>query len=75
LTCVLAQELWRFNISINEPIPGLVITEMTQASQYKRVDTVFAIDRKWGKHPADVVLLAPAGEVHEFWVAQRVAAW
>ncbi|MCB0072198.1 MAG: SDR family NAD(P)-dependent oxidoreductase, partial [Caldilineaceae bacterium] len=31
-TRVLAQELWEFNISVNELIPGPVVTELTQGS-------------------------------------------
>jgi 3-oxoacyl-[acyl-carrier protein] reductase len=58
LTRVLAQELWRFNISVNELIPGPVITDRTQELQQERQDTVFAIDSEWIKGPEDVVPLA-----------------
>jgi 3-oxoacyl-[acyl-carrier protein] reductase len=58
LTRVLAQELWPFNISVNELIPGPVITERTQDVQDERQDTVFAIDSECVKTPEDVVPLA-----------------
>jgi 3-oxoacyl-[acyl-carrier protein] reductase len=58
LTRVLAQELWRFNISVNELIPGPVITEPTQDLQQQGQDSVFAIDSEWIKGPEDVVPLA-----------------
>jgi len=58
LTRVLAQELWRFRISVNELIPGPVVTEMNHDIQPGQQDTVFAIDSEWLKTPADVVPLA-----------------
>ncbi len=58
LTRVLAQELWPFKISVNELIPGPVITEMNRDTQQARQDTVFAIDSEWIKAPEDVVPLA-----------------
>ena len=58
LTRVLAQELWQFNISVNELVPGPVITDRTQDMQDARQDTVFAIDSEWIKTPEDVVSLA-----------------
>jgi 3-oxoacyl-[acyl-carrier protein] reductase len=58
LTRVLAQELWPFKISVNELIPGPVITETTRDIQQERQDTVFAIDSEWIKGPEDVVPLA-----------------
>jgi 3-oxoacyl-[acyl-carrier protein] reductase len=58
LTRVLAQELWPFKISVNELIPGPVITETSRDGQQARQDTVFAIDSEWIKGPEDVVPLA-----------------
>ena len=58
LTRVLAQELWPFKISVNELIPGPVITEATRDSQQERQGTVFAIDSEWIKGPEDVTPLA-----------------
>jgi 3-oxoacyl-[acyl-carrier protein] reductase len=58
LTRVLAQELWPFKISVNELIPGPVVTEMNQGIQQERQGTVFAIDSEWVKSPEDVVPLA-----------------
>jgi 3-oxoacyl-[acyl-carrier protein] reductase len=58
LTRVLAQELWRFHISVNELIPGPVVTQMTGDIQQERQDSVFAIDSEWVKGPEDVVPLA-----------------
>lgn len=58
LTRVLAQELWPFNISVNELIPGPVLTERTEETQEERQDTVFAIDSEWIKTPEEVAPLA-----------------
>ena len=57
LTRVLAQELGPYNISVNELIPGPVVTRMAgeQASQRQGV---FAIEGEWAKTPDDVVPLA-----------------
>jgi 3-oxoacyl-[acyl-carrier protein] reductase len=57
LTRVLAQELWPYNISVNELIPGPVLTSMagTQAAQRQGV---FAIEGEWAKTPEEVVPLA-----------------
>jgi 3-oxoacyl-[acyl-carrier protein] reductase len=57
LTRVLAQELWPYNISVNELIPGPVLTSMagTQAAQRQGV---FAIEGEWAKSPEEVVPLA-----------------
>jgi 3-oxoacyl-[acyl-carrier protein] reductase len=56
-TRVLAQELAPYRISVNELIPGPVITPMTgdDASQRRGV---FAIEGEWAKAPEDVVPLA-----------------
>jgi len=57
LTRVLAQELWPFNISVNELIPGPVVTEMS-AQEATQNPGVFAIESEWVKTPDDVVPLA-----------------
>ena len=57
LTRVLAQELWPFNISVNELIPGPVVTEMS-APESTPSPGVFAIESEWVKTPEDVVPLA-----------------
>lgn len=57
LTRVLAQELWPYNISVNELIPGPVETSMSSQAT-RREETVFSIDSEWVKTPADVVPLA-----------------
>jgi 3-oxoacyl-[acyl-carrier protein] reductase len=58
LTRVLAQELWRFHISVNALIPGPVVTELTGNIQPERQDTDFSIDSEWVKGPEDVDPLA-----------------
>ncbi len=57
LTRVLAQELSPHNISVNELIPGPVVTEMVEAQAAQR-QGVFAIDGEWAKTPEEVVPLA-----------------
>jgi 3-oxoacyl-[acyl-carrier protein] reductase len=57
LTRVLAQELWPFNISVNELIPGPVVTEMSPQESMPSPG-VFAIESEWVKTPEDVVPLA-----------------
>ena len=57
LTRVLAQELWPFNISVNELIPGPVVTEMS-AQETPSNPGVSAIESEWVKTPDDVVPLA-----------------
>jgi len=57
LTRVLAQELWPFNISVNELIPGPVVTEMSPQESTPSPG-VFAIESEWVKTPDDVVPLA-----------------
>ncbi len=56
LTRVLAQELWEYNISVNELIPGPVETSMDAAASKK--GTVFVISSEWIKTPEDVIPLA-----------------
>jgi len=58
LTRVLAQELWPFNISVNELIPGPVVTELNRDLQQQHQGSVFAIDSEWVKTPEDVAPLA-----------------
>ncbi|MFT8929791.1 MAG: SDR family oxidoreductase [Sporolactobacillus sp.] len=54
LTRVLAQELWKYKISVNELIPGPVRTSMDNNEK----SNVFQIDSEWIKEPADVTPLA-----------------
>jgi 3-oxoacyl-[acyl-carrier protein] reductase len=58
LTRVLAQELWPFKISVNELIPGPVVTAMSRDTPQQGQDTVFAVDSEWVKGPEDVIPLA-----------------
>ena len=55
---VLAQELWQHNISVNELIPGPVLTERVAQTLADRPDSVFQIESEWIKTPEDVVPLA-----------------
>ena len=57
LTRVLAQELAPSNISVNELIPGPVVTGMTGDEAAHR-QGVFAIEGEWAKTPDEVVPLA-----------------
>ena len=57
LTRVLAQELWPFNISVNELIPGPVVTVMS-APESAQNTGVSGIESEWVKTPGDVVPLA-----------------
>jgi 3-oxoacyl-[acyl-carrier protein] reductase len=57
LTRVLAQELYKFNISVNELIPGPVVTDMGNDSR-KDSDSAFLVDSEWIKKPEDVTNLA-----------------
>lgn len=57
LTRVLAQELWPYNISVNELIPGPVVTSMAEEQAAQR-QGVFAIEGEWAKTPEEVVPLA-----------------
>ena len=56
LTRVLAQELWEYNISVNELIPGPVVTDMSDRD--RGAGSVFQIDSEWKKTPEEVVPLA-----------------
>ena len=55
---VLAQELWQHNISVNELIPGPVLTERVARTHAQRPGSVFQVDSEWIKSPEDVVPLA-----------------
>ena len=57
LTRILAQELWEHNISVNELVPGPVLTEMARGSA-GRPGSVFGIDSEWVKQPEDLVPMA-----------------
>ena len=57
LTRVLAQELYKFNISVNELIPGPVVTNMGDIS-IKDSNSAFSADSEWIKGPEDVTNLA-----------------
>ena len=58
LVRVLAQELWQHNISVNELIPGPVLTERVARTHAHRPGSVFQDDSEWIKTPDDVVPLA-----------------
>ncbi len=58
LVRVLAQELWQYKVSVNELIPGPVLTERVARTFADRPDSVFQIDSEWIKTPEDVVPLA-----------------
>lgn len=57
LTRVLAQELHKFNISVNELIPGPVSTTMGDNSM-KDSNSAFSINGEWIKRPEDVTSMA-----------------
>ena len=58
LTRVLAQELWEHNISVNELVPGPVVTDLSSEAARRQEGSVFTIDSEWIKRPEDVVPLA-----------------
>ena len=58
LVRVLALELWQHNISVNELIPGPVLTERVAQSYAREPGSVFLEESEWVKTPADVVPLA-----------------
>jgi 3-oxoacyl-[acyl-carrier protein] reductase len=57
LTRILAQELWQYGISVNELIPGPVLTTIDD-NVNTPVKTVASIESEWTKKPGDVVPLA-----------------
>ena len=58
LTWVLAQELWEYNISVNELVPGPVLTERMREAYARREGSGFNIESEWVKGPEDVAQLA-----------------
>ena len=59
LTRVLAQELWQDNISVNELVPGPVITPgAVQSWEQQGGGAVNAISSEWVKQPEDVLPIA-----------------
>ena len=58
LTRILAQELWHDNISVNELIPGPVLTESGSSYASKAQDSVFDVESEWLKRPEDVAPMA-----------------
>jgi 3-oxoacyl-[acyl-carrier protein] reductase len=57
LTRVLAQELWPFNISVNELIPGPVKTAIDE-QQHSLQPSNLGFESEWVKAPEDVIGLA-----------------
>ncbi len=55
---VLAQELWQHDISVNELIPGPVLTGRVTQAYARKPGSVFQDDSEWVKMPEDVVPLA-----------------
>ena len=58
LVRVLAQELWQHDISVNELIPGPVLTGRVTQAYAQKAGSVFQDDSEWVKTPEDVVPLA-----------------
>lgn len=58
LTRVLAQEVWQHNISVNELVPGPVVTPGATAAWAQEERSVNAIDSEWVKEADDVLPLA-----------------
>ncbi len=58
LARVLAQEVWQHNISVNELVPGPVVTEGTKQAGANREGSVFSVQSEWVKQPEDVAPLA-----------------
>ncbi len=58
LTRVLAQELWEHNISVNELVPGPVLTPGAIASWEREESGVDTINSEWVKEAEDVLPLA-----------------
>ena len=53
-----AVELWEYGISVNELVPGPVMTERARRVYGRRESMVFDIDSEWVKEPQDVAPLA-----------------
>ena len=58
LTRVMAQELWQYNISVNELIPGPTKTERVMELYSKGAQAPFNIESEWVKEIEDVASLA-----------------
>lgn len=58
LTRVLAQELWRHNISVNELVPGPVKTPGALLAWQGEEASVNQVESEWVKEPEDVLPLA-----------------
>ena len=58
LTRVLSQELWEYNISVNELVPGPVLTPGAIASWEREGQGVNTITSEWVKEAEDVLPLA-----------------
>ncbi|MXY47124.1 MAG: SDR family oxidoreductase [Chloroflexi bacterium] len=58
LTRVLAQELWEYNISVNELVPGPVSTPGAIAAWESEEGAVNAIESEWVKEAEDVLPIA-----------------
>ena len=58
LVRVLAQELWQHDISVNELIPGPVLTGRVTQAYAQKAGSVFQDDSEWIKTPEDVAPLA-----------------
>ena len=58
LTRVLAQELWEYNISVNELVPGPVLTPGAIAAWEREGSGVNTITSEWVKEAEDVVPMA-----------------
>ena len=58
LTRVLAEELMADGISVNELVPGPVITPATEAERRESRIPAFEMPGEWPKQPEDVVPLA-----------------
>lgn len=58
LTRVLSQELWQYNISVNELVPGPVLTPGATAAWEREESGVNTIESEWVKQAEDVLPLA-----------------
>jgi len=58
LTRVLGQELWEYNISVNELVPGPVVTPGATAAWALEENAVNSIDSEWIKESEDVAPMA-----------------
>ncbi|RJP55378.1 MAG: SDR family oxidoreductase [Anaerolineaceae bacterium] len=58
LVRVLAEELREYDITVNELIPGPVVTDMNKKFVKDNLDTLFTDGIEWVKEPEDIVPLA-----------------